>query len=147
MSKLTHSQLNFFETAVWVKSGTEKFYSPRSVTSVSHTLNIYDTAKVSQENYICVNTIDVLDVPINNYKCIKIDIEGFEDDLFAQNIEWVDEFSVIIIETHDRFFPKMAKSKNFLKVISGLDRDFVHRGENIFSIKNQPNPSVAKLKR
>lgn len=43
---------------------------------------------------------------------IKIDVEGFEDDLFAQNTEWVSEFYVLVIEAHDWLFPTMAKSKN-----------------------------------
>ena len=29
---------------------------------------------------------------------IKIDIEGFEDDLFSINTEWLDEFYIMIIE-------------------------------------------------
>ena len=66
----------------------------------------------------------------------KIDIEGFEDDLFSANTEWVEKFFLIIIETHDWMLPKQANSKNFLKVISVCDRDFLHRGENIYSIMN-----------
>jgi hypothetical protein len=32
---------------------------------------------------------------------IKIDKEGFENELFSKNIEWIDIFSIIIIELHD----------------------------------------------
>ena len=69
---------------------------------------------------------------------IKIDIEGFEEDLFSANTEWVGKFLLLIIETHDWMLPKQANSRNFLNVISDQNRDFVHRGENIFSICNTP---------
>lgn len=67
---------------------------------------------------------------------IKIDIEGFESDLFKENIEWIDRFPLLIIELHDWMLPKTANSKNFLQAISSLDRDFVFFGENVFSISN-----------
>lgn len=67
---------------------------------------------------------------------VKIDIEGGEDNLFANSTSWVEDFPVLIIELHDWLFPRKGTSRNFLKAISKLDRDFVHLGENIFSIKN-----------
>jgi hypothetical protein len=66
----------------------------------------------------------------------KIDIEGFESELFSIESSWVDEFSLVIIELHDYLFPGAGKSRNFLAKISKLDRDFIHVGENSFSIKN-----------
>jgi FkbM family methyltransferase len=66
----------------------------------------------------------------------KIDIEGAEADLFASHTEWVDSFDLLIIELHDWLLPKQGTSRNFLKCIAELDRDFVHIGENIFSINN-----------
>jgi len=32
--------------------------------------------------------------------------------------------------------PRQGTSRNFLKCIANLDRDFLHIGENIFSIRN-----------
>jgi FkbM family methyltransferase len=66
----------------------------------------------------------------------KFDIEGGEAELFSKDTEWMDQFPLIIIELHDWLFPKQKNSANFLRAVSGLDRDFVHIGENIFSIKN-----------
>jgi FkbM family methyltransferase len=70
---------------------------------------------------------------------VKIDIEGFEQDLFASNLEWLPQFYVVIIELHDWMLPGKASSKNFLRAISRLDRDFLFHGENIFSIMNGDN--------
>ncbi len=68
---------------------------------------------------------------------IKIDIEGHESFLFEKNTNWVENFPLLIIELHDWMLPKKANSRNFLSVISKYDRDFVHHGENIFSISNE----------
>ena len=67
---------------------------------------------------------------------VKIDIEGFESELFACNTDWINEFPILIIEMHDWLFPGQSTSANFLKAISQLDRDFVYLGENVFSIRN-----------
>ena len=66
----------------------------------------------------------------------KIDIEGGEADLFSRDTGWVDEFPLLIIELHDWLLPQQGSSRNFLKCIAALDRDFVYLGENIFSIRN-----------
>lgn len=70
---------------------------------------------------------------------IKIDIEGFEDDLFSANTEWVKKFPIIIVELHDWLIPKQSNSSNFLKVISQENRDFIIFGENIISFSNDLN--------
>jgi FkbM family methyltransferase len=64
----------------------------------------------------------------------KIDIEGGEGDLFSANTEWVARTPILIVELHDWLLPKQGASAGFLRSIAGLDRDFMHYGENIFSI-------------
>jgi len=68
---------------------------------------------------------------------VKIDIEGAEDELFSCDVEWLERVPLVIIELHDWLIPKRRISGNFLRAISRLDRDFVHIGENIFSIDNR----------
>ena len=67
---------------------------------------------------------------------IKIDIEGFEEDLFSINTSWLDVFQVMIIEIHDWLIPRMATSSNLLKCLAKLNRDLIIHGENFVSIKN-----------
>ena len=67
---------------------------------------------------------------------IKIDIEGFEENLFSENTDWINLFPVLVIELHDWMLVKKRNSGNFLKAISKLDRDFIYIGENIYSISN-----------
>lgn len=66
---------------------------------------------------------------------VKVDIEGFEADLFATNLEWIDECPILIVELHDWLMPEALTSQNFLKAMAGRNRTFVHRGENVFSAK------------
>ncbi len=67
---------------------------------------------------------------------IKIDIEGFEENLFERNTEWIDRFPLLIIELHDWMLPAKSNSRNFLREMGKRDRDFVSFGENVFSISN-----------
>jgi len=68
----------------------------------------------------------------------KIDIEGGEADLFSDNTEWVELTPILIIELHDWLLPKSGNSRSFLRCISGLNRDFLFFGENVYSISNDP---------
>lgn len=67
---------------------------------------------------------------------IKIDIEGFESELFSKNIEWIDKFPLMIIELHDWMLPKSNSAHNFLTAVAPLNRDFLFHGEDVFSISN-----------
>lgn len=67
---------------------------------------------------------------------IKIDIEGFERDLFAKNTGWIDKFPILIIELHDWMLPKTNTSQNFLREMAGRNRDFMHYDGYVVSISN-----------
>ena len=76
---------------------------------------------------------------------VKIDIEGFEKDLFSANTEWLGEFPLLIIELHDWMLIGSANSQNFLKVMAESGRDFAYYGENVFSFRNPRKPSKRDL--
>jgi FkbM family methyltransferase len=65
----------------------------------------------------------------------KFDVEGFESRIFEGNTDWIDLFPLIVIELHDWMLPGESNSRSFLNAISGRDRDFVIRGENVFSFR------------
>lgn len=67
---------------------------------------------------------------------IKIDIEGFEKDLFSAATDWIDSFPVIIIELHDWMLPGNRTAQGFLREISRRDRDFMHYDGYVVSISN-----------
>lgn len=76
---------------------------------------------------------------------VKVDIEGGEKELFENNIEWVQETPIIIVELHDWMLPRQQVALPFLRAISNLDRDFVHFGENIFSVANNLDELLPQL--
>lgn len=72
---------------------------------------------------------------------LKIDIEGGEADLFDDEPEVFARFPVLIIELHDWMLPRGGTSRPFLRWHAAQDRDFVHIGENVFSLCNTLLPA------
>lgn len=64
----------------------------------------------------------------------KVDIEGFEENLFSGNTGWVADFPIIIVELHDWRFPGSGTSRPFFQVMAQQRRDFVLVGEHIVCI-------------
>ena len=69
----------------------------------------------------------------------KINIEGFERELFSRDTEWIKSFPIIIVGLHDYMLPGQGSSNNFLRRISVENRDFIPLGENIVLITNNGN--------
>lgn len=62
---------------------------------------------------------------------VKIDIEGFEDDLFSANLEWLESVKIMYIEPHDWMLPSKGTSLNFQKIMANKNMEFLLSGENI----------------
>ncbi len=89
---------------------------------------------------------NILNIAGNGFKpfLIKIDIEGFEKDLFLKNYQWIEFFDVIMIELHDWMLPNKNNSYNFINAINeicneNLRFDFLISGENLILVKNYQN--------
>lgn len=65
----------------------------------------------------------------------KIDIEGFENNLFSCNVDWVKAAQAIIVEPHDWMIPGQATANNLLQAISAQPRDFLVHGEHVMSFR------------
>jgi FkbM family methyltransferase len=100
----------------------------------------FRTQKLKSENGLpCVTLNSLYDRMVSEEVfpfIVKIDIEGAEQELFSRNTDWIRDTPIIIIELHDWLLPAQGIALPFLRCISGLNRDFVHVGENIFSIDN-----------
>lgn len=66
---------------------------------------------------------------------VKIDIEGYEKQLFEDNFEWLGKFPVILIEIHDWMLQGKETSKPFLRLISELDYDILTFGEMLLCVR------------
>ena len=67
---------------------------------------------------------------------VKINIEGFESELFSRDTEWIKSFPIIIVGLHDHMLPGQGSSNNFLRRISIENRDFLPMFDDIVSIAN-----------
>ena len=65
---------------------------------------------------------------------IKIDIEGFEEDLFAADLEWIDRFPILLIELHDWMLPGKRVTANFVKAMAARERELMHFSGYVVSI-------------
>lgn len=67
---------------------------------------------------------------------IKIDIEGFEEEVFQIDSEYLAKVPLLVMEPHDWMLPFKGVTKNFYKEISKHDFDVLMHGENIFCFNN-----------
>lgn len=72
---------------------------------------------------------------VENILVAKVDIEGFEHELFSANTDWVNYSQALVVETHDWMLPGQAGANNLLRVISRTPRDFVIHGAHIVSFR------------
>lgn len=67
----------------------------------------------------------------------KIDIEGFEDDLFSKNLEWLDEIFLIYVEPHDWLLPGKGTSRTFQRAMGERDFEILISGENLVYVRRE----------
>ncbi len=103
-------------------------------------------SKVSKEGVNIVKSITINEI-VEKLKIenkvpflIKIDIEGYENQLFSKNYDWIDKFKIIIIEIHDWMIPNKYNSFNFLNALVenmkiNHKRDLIISGENLISVR------------
>ena len=65
----------------------------------------------------------------------KIDIEGFEDDLFSKNVEWLRDVQVIYIEPHDWMLPGQMTSRTFQRALAEYEFEVFISGENLIFVR------------
>jgi FkbM family methyltransferase len=65
----------------------------------------------------------------------KIDIEGFEEDLFEANTEWLEEVEIVFVEVHDWLFPRRFTSRPLQRAMARYDFEMLLLGENLVYIK------------
>lgn len=66
---------------------------------------------------------------------VKIDIEGFESDLFKSNLDWIARAYVVMIEPHDWMLPGQMTSHAFQKAMAEHPFEMFIRGENIIYVR------------
>jgi FkbM family methyltransferase len=65
----------------------------------------------------------------------KIDIEGFESDLFSTNLEWLESVFAVMIEPHDWMLPGKMTSRSFQCAMAEHNFEVFIRGENLIYVR------------
>lgn len=73
--------------------------------------------------------------PANRLFIVKVDIEGFEEDLFSANLDWLDEADVVIVEPHDWLFPDRSTSATFQSAMASGAFQLLILGENLVYVR------------
>ena len=74
-------------------------------------------------------------VPDGHPFIVKIDIEGFEQDLFAGDVGWIADTAVIAVEPHDWMLPGQFTSRSFMRAIAPHDFELFILGENLIFVR------------
>jgi FkbM family methyltransferase len=92
----------------------------------------------------------VADVPASRLMIVKIDIEGFEVELFRSNLHWCRDTPLIVFESHDRLFVWRGTFHAIILALAARPRDYIQKGENTFAfshdLKSEPGPQDKALK-
>jgi len=62
---------------------------------------------------------------------VKIDVEGFESDLFSGDRRWIEKAYAIFIEPHDWMLPGEMTSRSFQEALGNHPFEIFIRGENL----------------
>lgn len=94
------------------------------------------TERSSEGEINLVTMAEAIDTVENGTPFIaKIDIEGFESDLFSQATDWVGAMKVIMIEPHDWIAPGNGSSLTFQRVLGQNEFELFIRGENLIYVR------------
>jgi FkbM family methyltransferase len=66
---------------------------------------------------------------------VKVDIEGFESDLFSTNTDWIAETQVIHFEPHDWMLPGRYTSRSAQRAIGQHPFELYIAGENLTYVR------------
>lgn len=98
----------------------------------------WGTQTVRSQTGLPIVTIDdlVRSVPNGVLFIAKIDIEGFEDDVFGGDCAWLDDVPIVIIEPHD--WLRSGTSASFQAALGRRDFDLLIQGENLIYFNRKP---------
>jgi FkbM family methyltransferase len=88
----------------------------------------------SPEGAVALRTIPEL-VRGGQLFIVKIDIEGFESDLFSANTDWLDHVRMVMVETHDWMLPGQFSSGSLQRAIAQRPFEMLLSGENLFYVR------------
>lgn len=97
----------------------------------------FQTTRTNEGRGVPLVTINdlVAQVPNGRLFCAKIDIEGFESDVFAANLAWLDEVTVVMVEPHDWMLPGKGSSHTMQMAMAARSFEVLISGENLIYVR------------
>ena len=97
----------------------------------------FRTARVDQKEGVRIYSVSELveSRPCARLFIVKVDIEGFEADLFERDTDWLGQACVVFIEPHDWMLPGKGSSLSFQKAIARYDFEVLLKGELMIYVK------------
>lgn len=84
-----------------------------------------------------IETVTVADllarIPGGAPLIVKIDIEGYEVDLFRSATDWAAAVPLVVFEDHDWLFPGRGTFQAVMRRLLDTPRDYLRRGENTWA--------------
>jgi FkbM family methyltransferase len=115
------------EAAIGARAGAASLHNPQGTAVAVQTLR-------SNAGGVAVRTVADL-AQGGRLFIVKIDIEGFESDLFSANTDWLDQVSLVMVETHDWLLPGQFSSRSLQRAMAERPFEMLLSGENIFYVK------------
>ena len=134
-NNLNNANVKVIHAAIGAEKGAVDIANPDEINKDAFRTKVNSENGIGSIEMITISNIMEL-YPDTIPFIAKIDIEGFENQLFSKNTQWMSLFYLITLEIHDWMLPRQAPSKNFLNEHSKESRDFYLRGDMVFSIKN-----------
>lgn len=76
---------------------------------------------------------------------VKVDIEGFESDLFARDTGWVGDTSVLYVEPHDYLFPGRGVTRGMQAAAVEHDLEVLVARGNLVYVNRAAGPGPARV--
>jgi FkbM family methyltransferase len=98
----------------------------------------FQTRRVENEAAIPLYTVaDILAMagPKAALLIVKVDIEGFESDLFAHDTEWVADAPAIFVEPHDWLLPGKKTSQSMQSALMNQGFELLLHGQNLVFLR------------
>jgi FkbM family methyltransferase len=110
---------------------------PGAVALERHAGHSWATQTVRSDDGVRVVPIAELceTVPSGTLFLVKVDIEGFERDLFSANCEWLDSCAAIFVEPHDWMFPGQGTSRPMQDALLGRKFEVLTTGETLVFVR------------
>jgi hypothetical protein len=67
---------------------------------------------------------------------VKVNIEGYEVELFRSNLDWVSQTALVVYESHDRLFHWRGTAHAIQSVLCRQPRDYLQRSWNTFAFSH-----------